>query len=83
MKPKRRSRQSRRGRRVAQRSVVVAGRKTSITLEDAFWQAFKTIASFEKIPIHDLVLKIDQEKQHGNLSSAIRLFILDYYRRLA
>jgi predicted DNA-binding ribbon-helix-helix protein len=82
-KRKRRSRQSRKGRQVAQRSVVVAGRKTSVTLEDAFWQALKTIASFEKIPVADLLLKIDQEKQQANLSSAIRLFILDYYRALA
>jgi predicted DNA-binding ribbon-helix-helix protein len=43
----------------------------------------QNIASFEKIPVPDLVLKINQEKHHANLSSAIRLFILDYYRRLA
>jgi predicted DNA-binding ribbon-helix-helix protein len=66
-----------------QRSVVIAGRKTSVTLEDAFWHALKTIASFEKIPVADLLLKINQEKQHANLSSAIRLFILDYYQGLA
>ena len=83
MKRKRRPRQSRKGRQVAQRSVVIAGRKTSVTLEDTFWQALKTIASFEKIPVADLLLKINQGKQHANLSSAIRLFILDYYQGLA
>jgi predicted DNA-binding ribbon-helix-helix protein len=81
MKPKRRSHKRKR-MPVAKRPVVIAGRRTSISLEDNFWQALKTIASFEKIQLSDLVLKINQGKHNANLSSAIGLFILDYYRRL-
>ena len=65
---------------VLKRSIVIAGHKTSDTLEDPFWSAFKEIAATRKIPLSDLVYTIDNERQHGNLSSAIRLFILEYYR---
>ena len=65
------------------RSVKVAGRDTSVFLEGAFWNALKEIAAAEKISVPHLVLRIDNERQHGNLSSAIRLYVLDYYRRLA
>jgi predicted DNA-binding ribbon-helix-helix protein len=65
------------------RSTYIAGHKTSVSLEDAFWSALKKIAATRKIPLSDLVSTIANERKHGNLSSAIRLFVLDHYRRLA
>jgi len=75
-----------RGRRamkspVVKRSIVVAGHKTSVSLEDAFWKGLKEIAGGRDVTLSDLVATIDSERQHGNLSSAIRLFVLDFYRK--
>ena len=67
---------------VLKRSINIAGHKTSVSLEDAFWGALREIAATRKIRLSDLVSTIDNERQHGNLSSAIRLFILEYYRGL-
>ena len=65
---------------VVKRSIVIAGHKTSVSLEDAFWTALKEIAAGRDMTLSDLVATIDSERQHGNLSSAIRLFVLDFYR---
>jgi predicted DNA-binding ribbon-helix-helix protein len=65
---------------VVKRSVVVAGHKTSVSLEDAFWKGLKEIAGKRQTSLSDLVAAIDSQRQHGNLSSAIRLFVLDFYR---
>jgi predicted DNA-binding ribbon-helix-helix protein len=65
---------------VVKRSVVVAGHKTSVSLEDAFWKGLKEIAGKRQKNLSDLVAVIDSQRQHGNLSSAIRLFVLDFYR---
>ena len=65
---------------VVKRSIVIAGHKTSVSLEDAFWKGLKDIADDRDVTLSDLVSSIDTERQHGNLSSAIRLFVLDYYR---
>jgi predicted DNA-binding ribbon-helix-helix protein len=65
---------------VVKRSIVIAGHKTSVSLEDAFWSALKEIAITRRITLSDLVGSIDAERQHGNLSSAIRLFVLDHYQ---
>lgn len=65
---------------VVKRSIVIAGHKTSVSLEDAFWRALKEIAGGRTQTLSDLVASIDSERQHGNLSSAIRLFVLDHYR---
>src|SRR5262249_13480326 len=65
---------------VVKRSIVVAGYKTSVTLEDAFWNGLKEIASGRNITLSDLVTAVDSERRQGNLSSVIRLFILDFYR---
>ena len=62
------------------RSIVIAGHKTSVSLEDAFWNGLKEIAVIRNVALSDLVSSIDKERKHGNLSSAIRLFVLDYYR---
>jgi predicted DNA-binding ribbon-helix-helix protein len=66
---------------VVKRSTVVAGHKTSVSLEDAFWKVLKDIASERHMSLSDLVGTIDSNRQQGNLSSAIRLFVLDYYRQ--
>jgi predicted DNA-binding ribbon-helix-helix protein len=65
---------------VVKRSIVIAGHKTSVSLEDAFWKGLKEIAGTRDMTLSELVAFIDSERQHGNLSSAIRLFVLDHYR---
>ncbi len=65
---------------VVKRSIVIAGHKTSVSLEDAFWRSLKEIATRRNMTLSDLVASIDAERRHGNLSSAIRLFVLDHYR---
>lgn len=65
---------------VVKRSIVIAGHKTSISLEDAFWKGLKEIAGSRQQTLSDIVAEIDKGRQQGNLSSAIRLFVLDFYR---
>lgn len=65
---------------VVKRSVVVGGHKTSVSLEDAFWNGLREIANRRDITLSDLVAAIDSQRDHSNLSSAIRLFVLDHYR---
>ena len=66
-------------RTVIKRSVVLAGHKTSISLEDEFWKGLKEIAAGRDMSVSDLVGDIDSNRQHTNLSSAVRLFVLDFY----
>jgi predicted DNA-binding ribbon-helix-helix protein len=68
---------------VVKRSIVIAGHKTSVSLEDAFWSGLKDIASARNMTLSELVASIDTDRRQGNLSSAIRLFVLDHYRALA
>lgn len=68
---------------IVKRSVVVAGHKTSVSLEDAFWHALKDIARERSVSLRSLVAEIDASRRGGNLSSAVRLHVLDHYRRLA
>jgi predicted DNA-binding ribbon-helix-helix protein len=65
---------------VIKRSIVVAGHKTSVSLEDEFWSGLKEIAARRVATLSELVGAIDKERQHTNLSSALRLFVLDFYR---
>ena len=65
---------------VVKRSIVIAGHKTSVSLEDAFWKGLKDIAGTRDMTLSELVAAIDSDRRHGNLSSAIRLFVLDFYR---
>jgi predicted DNA-binding ribbon-helix-helix protein len=65
---------------IIKRSVVIAGHKTSISLEDAFWTSLKEIARIQCAKVSDLVAAIDGNRSHSNLSSAIRLFVLEYYQ---
>ncbi|HXY90766.1 MAG TPA: ribbon-helix-helix domain-containing protein [Xanthobacteraceae bacterium] len=65
---------------VVKRSIVIAGHKTSVSLEDAFWDALKEIATVRNATLSEVVAGIDAARNQGNLSSAIRLFVLDHYR---
>ena len=65
---------------VVKRSIVIAGHKTSVSLEDAFWRGLKEIAVDRRTTLSDLVASIDSGRPHGNLSSAIRLFVLSHYQ---
>ena len=65
---------------VVKRSIVIDGHKTSVSLEDAFWDQLKEIAHVQRVTLSKLVATIDETRQHGNLSSAIRLFVLEHFR---
>ena len=68
---------------VVKRSIVLAGHKTSVSLEDAFWEGLKEIAKTQRKTLSDLATGIDTDREHGNLSSALRLFVLGYYQKRA
>ncbi|MGY8685406.1 ribbon-helix-helix domain-containing protein [Bradyrhizobium sp. UFLA05-153] len=65
---------------VVKRSIVVGGHKTSVSLEEAFWTGLKEIANVRSMTLSDLVGEIDRHRRQDNLSSAIRLFVLDYFK---
>jgi predicted DNA-binding ribbon-helix-helix protein len=66
---------------IVKRSIVLAGHKTSVSLEEPFYQALKDIAVRRRVTLSNLIAGIDIERQqHGNLSSAIRLFVLNHYQ---
>jgi predicted DNA-binding ribbon-helix-helix protein len=65
---------------IVKRSIRVAGHATSISLEPAFWDALREIAARRRLSVNALVATIDAGRG-GNLSSAIRLFVLDTCRR--
>jgi predicted DNA-binding ribbon-helix-helix protein len=65
---------------VSKRSIVIAGHKTSVSVEDEFWNSLKEIARERNMTLAELVGAIDADRQHANLSSAIRLFVLSVYR---
>jgi len=68
---------------VVKRSIVIGGHKTSVSLEDAFWDDLRAISHGDHTTLSDLVGNIDKHRGHdrGNLSSAIRVFVLEYWRR--
>lgn len=63
--------------RMAKHSLVIAGHRTSISLEDAFWVGLKRIAASERRALANLVAEIDATRGQANLSSAIRVFVLE------
>jgi len=63
--------------RMAKHSLVIAGHRTSISLEDAFWSGLKRIAAKERRALANLVAEIDATRGDANLSSAIRVFVLE------
>lgn len=60
------------------RSITIAGHRTSLSLEDEFWSALKSLAEARGLSIAELISIIDQARGSRNLSSAIRVFVLDY-----
>ena len=68
---------------IVKRSVIIDGQKTSVSLEDPFWTDLKKIAHAQQMTLSALVAEIDGTREHGNLSSAIRLFVLRHVRNAA
>jgi predicted DNA-binding ribbon-helix-helix protein len=65
---------------IVKRSVVLNGHKTSVSLENEFWEGLRDIGDAKSAKLSDLVRQVDQERSNGNLSSAIRVFVLSYFR---
>jgi predicted DNA-binding ribbon-helix-helix protein len=65
---------------VVKRSIIVKNRKTSVSVEDDFWKSLKVIAKSHQQNLSHLIHEIDQNRQFANLSSAIRLFVLEFYK---
>jgi predicted DNA-binding ribbon-helix-helix protein len=63
--------------RVVKRSLVIAGHRTSISIEDAFWRRLRRIALERGLSLNQLAAKIDASRDGANLSSAIRVFVLE------
>jgi predicted DNA-binding ribbon-helix-helix protein len=68
---------------VVKRSVVVGGHKTSVSLEDAFWTSLKDIAIRRGMTLSTQIGSIDTSRRTSNLSSAIRLFVLEHFQTRA
>ena len=64
---------------IVKRSIIINGHKTSVSLEDAFWQAVKEIALLRGTTLSNIISSIDAGRESRNLSSNIRLFVLDFY----
>jgi predicted DNA-binding ribbon-helix-helix protein len=65
---------------IVKHSVIINGHKTSVSLEESFWEGLKEAAAFEGLTIGQACNKIESERHYANLSSAIRLFVLDFYK---
>jgi len=65
---------------VIKRSIVLDRHKTSVSLENEFWDALRKIASEENMTLSNLIGHIDHSRTSVNLSSAIRVFVLDHFR---
>jgi predicted DNA-binding ribbon-helix-helix protein len=65
------------------RSVIVKKRRTSISLEDSFWSSLHAIVRMENITIGDFIERISRSRSTSNLSSSLRVAVLEYYQRLA
>ena len=65
---------------VIKHSVAIGGRRTSVSLEDAFWGGLKEIAQAKGATVEQTITQIDKTRQQSNLSSAIRLFVLGHAR---
>jgi predicted DNA-binding ribbon-helix-helix protein len=68
---------------VKKHSILIGRRITSISLEDVFWISLKQIARVRQVTRSDLLASLDAARKNANLSSAIRVFILDHYRAMA
>ena len=67
--------------RPVKRSLTLRGHRTSVSLEDTFWRAFRDIAAEKNVPINALAAEIDEGRgMEIGLASAIRVFVLEHYR---
>lgn len=70
--------------RPVKRSLTLQGHRTSVSLEDEFWQALRAIAQEKSLPINVLAAEIDAARDPGTgLGSAIRVYVLNHYRARA
>ena len=65
---------------IAKRSISIRGRKTGISLEDDFWNSLREIAHQRNETVTHLITRIDEERKFANLSSNLRLFVLEFYQ---
>jgi predicted DNA-binding ribbon-helix-helix protein len=65
---------------IVKRSVIFDGHKTSVSLEGDFWNALRDIANNRDETLSRVISKINADRRFSNLSSAIRLFVLEFYR---
>ncbi len=65
---------------ITKRSVVIGGHKTSVSLEEPFWNAVREIADSQQVTVSSLLRQIDLDRRNSNLSSAIRVFVLESVR---
>jgi predicted DNA-binding ribbon-helix-helix protein len=65
---------------IIKRSIAIDGRKTSIGIEDDYWNSLQEIAHQRNEAVSRLVTRINAERKFANLSSAIRLFVLEHYQ---
>ena len=65
---------------ITKRSVVIGGHKTSVSLEEPFWNAVREIAGHQQMTVSNLLRQIDLERHNANLSSAIRVYVLENIR---
>jgi predicted DNA-binding ribbon-helix-helix protein len=65
---------------VVKRSIVISGHKTSVSLEEAFWQGLREIAHGQGVTLSFLVGEIDKSRRQDNLSSAVRVFVFERLR---
>jgi predicted DNA-binding ribbon-helix-helix protein len=68
---------------IVKRSVIIGGHKTSVSLEAPFWHGLKGIAELRRMALSSLLHEIDTGRDNANLSSAIRVFVFEYFRSLA
>jgi predicted DNA-binding ribbon-helix-helix protein len=68
---------------VLKHSIIIGGHKTSVSLENQFWTGLKDIAERRHMTLSSMVSNIDAQRRQGNLSSAIRLFVLENARAQA
>jgi len=65
---------------ILKRTITIDGHKTSVTLEDEFWMGLREIARHKNATLRSLITQIDDARERNNLSSAIRVFVLNYFR---
>lgn len=68
---------------IVKRSVVIHGHKTSVSLEQPFWNIVREIAQAEQTTVSALLRRIDEARQHANMSSAVRVYVLEHVRARA